>query len=138
VSRIIPLALVVALIFLVHGLIVNVMRLNRQWNVLLITERMRKLRQQVAEERRKDNEIQERATMDLIDTSIAAPPHDERTSKEVYGHIVVAKQNVYRAKNSVEAMVHVEQRTILLADIEQAYQQLDVIVERIKRRVQIS
>lgn len=63
---------------------------------------------------------------------------DEQLCRQAYSELVQAKRYAYRAKQLLEGVKHQEQRCSLLTGMEQVYQQMDIVVEHIKRQVQIS
>ena len=62
---------------------------------------------------------------------------DEQLARQAYSCIVDAKVATYKAKQLLAQMVHQEQRAALVTGIERAYDDLDAVVEQIKRKVQI-
>lgn len=66
------------------------------------------------------------------------PTMDELCCKQAYQFIVLAKQNMYKAKKELDGMVLAEQRELLLQAVQTVYDSMDVVVERIRRKVQVT
>lgn len=62
---------------------------------------------------------------------------DDELAREAYGQIVKAKIHTYEAKKLLGKMLHDEQRIALVDGMQKVYDDLDVVVERIKRKVPI-